>query len=186
MERGRPDSLQEPKGITKKGIGNLWNVYPSKNGIQEIRLASWKEFVEVSSKLFSVGPAFVVRSQANYDWPLVSTHDRLENRYANAKTSIPRDIDRKPIQRFPRRHIQRLLVGRDGDAVGTVYVLLRQHPRHLAVGIDAINRFHVHFQFVPPVGGVARVGEPNASLGIDANIVGTVVAFAIVFLRQDG
>ena len=36
--------------------------------------------------------------------------------------------------------VERLAVGRDGQAVGPVDLGLRQDARHLAVGVDAIDR----------------------------------------------
>ena len=41
----------------------------------------------------------------------------------------------------------------------------------LLVGIDAVDAFDVHLQ-VAAVGPVARIGEPDAALGIDAASLG--------------
>src|SRR6185369_10962465 len=52
-------------------------------------------------------------------------------------------------------HVKRLGVGRDRDTVGPIDVLLRQHARHLAVGINAIDSFDTHLQFTR-IAAVAR------------------------------
>src|SRR5262249_50299463 len=81
--------------------------------------------------------------------------------------------------------VKGLVVRRHGDAVGPLHVRLRQDPRHLAVGVDAVNPFDVQLQ-VAAVGAGARVGEPDAPPGIDADVAGPVVALAVELLRQDG
>src|SRR5262249_22136052 len=80
-------------------------------------------------------------------------------------------------------HVEGLVVRRDGDAVGTVDLLLRQHPPGLAPLVDAVDAFDVHLQ-VGAVGAVARVGEPDAPLAIDAAVVWAVVALAVVAVGQ--
>src|SRR5262249_52551814 len=66
---------------------------------------------------------------------------------------------------------------------GAVDLLLGQHPPDLARVVDAIDGFDVHLQ-VGAVGAVARAGEPDAALAIDAAIVGAVVALAVVSVGQ--
>ena len=58
---------------------------PTRNGVKEIRLDSWREFFQLTTDLFATAPAFIYRGQTNYEWPLVSTLDRLEDRYPNRK-----------------------------------------------------------------------------------------------------
>src|SRR5262249_9105098 len=81
--------------------------------------------------------------------------------------------------------VQGPVVRRDGDAVGPVDFLLSQHPRNLARAVDAIDAFHVHLQ-IAAVRAVARVGEPDPAFGIDAAVIGAVVALPVVLLGQDG
>src|SRR5262249_62357652 len=69
-----------------------------------------------------------------------------------------------------------------GDAVGLLHFRLTEHALHL-VPVDAVDRLDVHFQ-VAAVGAVTRVGEPDAALAIDADVVGTVVALALELVRQ--
>src|SRR5207237_3720529 len=80
-------------------------------------------------------------------------------------------------------HVERLVIGGDRDAVGPIDFLLSQHAGYLAGLIDAINAFHVHFQ-VAAVGAIAGIGEPGAALAIDHDIVGAVVALAVVLFRE--
>lgn len=58
---------------------------PTRNGVREIRLDSWREFYELNTELFSTGSTFIYRGQTNYDWQLESTLDRLESRYSTRK-----------------------------------------------------------------------------------------------------
>ena len=57
----------------------------TQNGVKEIRLDSWREFFELTTKLFATAPAYIYRGQANYDWPLRSGLDRLESRHPKRK-----------------------------------------------------------------------------------------------------
>lgn len=58
---------------------------PINDGVQEIRLDKWCEFFQLTTGLFANNPAMIYRGQANYDWPLVSTLDRLEAQYPKRK-----------------------------------------------------------------------------------------------------
>src|SRR5947209_3983566 len=60
---------------------------------------------------------------------------------------------------------------------------LGEYARHLQVGIDAIDGLDIHLQVAAVA--VARIGEPDSAVAFDAHIVGTVVAFAVIFLGQD-
>lgn len=61
------------------------NESPTKNGVQEIKLDTWREFFELSVNNFSTAPAYIYRGQTNYYWPLESSLDRLEARYPYRK-----------------------------------------------------------------------------------------------------
>src|SRR5262249_48716203 len=80
-------------------------------------------------------------------------------------------------------HVERPVVRRDGDAVGAVDLLLRQHPLDLSRAVEAIDGLDVHLQ-VAAVGPVAWVSEPDAAIAIDAAVVGAVVALAVVPVGQ--
>lgn len=54
---------------------------PTQNGVKEICLDSWHDFFQLTTDLFAKGPAYIYRGQTNYEWPLVSSLDRLESRY---------------------------------------------------------------------------------------------------------
>src|SRR6266852_3320714 len=82
-------------------------------------------------------------------------------------------------------HIQGLVVRGDGNTIGPVDFLLRQPPHHVARAIDAIDAFDIHLQ-IAAVRAIARIGEPDAALSIDAAIVRTVVALAVILFGQDG
>ncbi len=69
------------------------------NGIKEIRLDSWREFFRLTTELFATGSAYIYRGQSNYDWPLLSSLDRLESRYPKRKNlcgDVPEFFDRPP------------------------------------------------------------------------------------------
>jgi len=60
--------------------------------------------------LFSIAPAFVYRGQANYDWPLRSSLNRLQQRFPNRKNmtgqppcfSCPPLTDKQHLDAFKR------------------------------------------------------------------------------------
>jgi hypothetical protein len=54
---------------------------PVEDGVAEVRLGHWKEFAGFVEQRLLTGPAYVCRGQAHYDWPLVSSLDRLEQQY---------------------------------------------------------------------------------------------------------
>jgi len=64
----------------------------TKDGVQEICVDSWQEFFAASAELFSA-PAFVYRGQANYDWPLKTTLDRLQELNPKRKNLCSKDPD---------------------------------------------------------------------------------------------
>lgn len=72
---------------------------PTENGISEIRLDSWHEFFTLTTDSFATASAFVFRGQTSYEWPLVSSIDRLEIRYPKRKNlggTNPEFFDRPP------------------------------------------------------------------------------------------
>ena len=58
---------------------------PTTHGVKEYTLDSWTEFFELSNAWFSTAPAIVFRGQADYQWPLRSSLDRLEQRFPKRK-----------------------------------------------------------------------------------------------------
>src|SRR5262249_47321586 len=76
--------------------------------------------------------------------------------------------------------VEGLVVGREGDAVGRVNVV--DHPRHLVGDGLAVGRLDaVDGVALLPVGGlaaVARVGEVDAPLPVEAQVVGRGQPFA--------
>ena len=77
-----------------------------------------------------------------------------------------------------------MVVGRDGDAVRLLDLRLRQHARHLPFGVNAIHAFDIHFHVAAIA--VAGIGEPDPACYVGAHIVGAVVAFPLVAVRQHG
>lgn len=59
--------------------------HPVKDGVQQYDLTSWREFSTLVDELFAKAPAYIYRGQANWDWPIVSSLDRLEARYPRRK-----------------------------------------------------------------------------------------------------
>jgi hypothetical protein len=60
---------------------------PVKSGISEVCLSHWTEFAQFVSERLLSGPAYVFRGQAHFDWPLISSLDRLEQRYPRQRTA---------------------------------------------------------------------------------------------------
>jgi len=58
---------------------------PTIDGVKEYMLDSWTDFFPLSNNLFSTAPAFVYRGQANYQWALRSSLDRLRERFPKRK-----------------------------------------------------------------------------------------------------
>jgi hypothetical protein len=59
------------------------------NGVDQYELASWADFLPLTNDVFSKRPAFVFRGQASSSWPLLSTLDRLEQRFPKRKNLVP-------------------------------------------------------------------------------------------------
>lgn len=105
------------------------------DGVQEIELDSWVEFFDLTRSNFVSAPAYVYRGQANYDWPLRTSIDRLEQDFPKRKKLA----ERKPkyFNRPPLSHKQQLdafkrsVRGRRGSTPATLqddeYWALGQH-----------------------------------------------------------
>ena len=108
---------------------------PTTDGVKEIRLDLLREFFDLTTDLFAKGPAYIYRGQANYDWPLASTLDRLTSRYPNRKNlggSIPEYFDCPPFTEEEHLNaFKRAIRGRRGQSpprLGTdEYWALGQH-----------------------------------------------------------
>ena len=74
------------------------NSSPVTDGVQEVRLDHWSEFSQFVSERLLQRAAFVYRGQSHADWPLVSSLDRLEERYPQSKS----DAGRHPERELPR------------------------------------------------------------------------------------
>ena len=88
------------------------------DGVKEYMLDSWTEFFTLSNSLFSTAPAFVYRGQANYQWALRSSLDRLQQRFPKRKnmTDNPPFFNRPPFT--DEEHLsafKRALRGRRGS-----------------------------------------------------------------------
>ena len=81
------------------------------------------------------------------------------------------------------------VVRRHQHAVGPLH-LAADDARHLAVGVDAVDPLDgaalVVADFHAVAGAVARIGEVDAALRVDGQVVGRVVALAVVAVGQDG
>jgi hypothetical protein len=69
------------------------------DGVAEIVLDSWIDFIALSNKAFRTSPAYVYRGQAEWDWPIVTTIDRLEQRFPkrkNLSNGVPDFFDSPP------------------------------------------------------------------------------------------
>jgi hypothetical protein len=91
---------------------------PIQDGVAEVRLAHWKEFTQFVEERLLTGPAYVCRGQAHYDWPLVSSLDRLERQYP--RRCSPRGDDANSVASVPlteSEHLtafKRAIAGRRG------------------------------------------------------------------------
>jgi len=72
---------------------------PTTDGVREYTLASWTDFWALSNNWFSRAPALVYRGQANYQWALRSSLDRLQERFPKRKNLVgrtPRFLNKAP------------------------------------------------------------------------------------------
>lgn len=109
---------------------------PTKDGVCEIRLESWREFMSTEVlELFATGPAYIYRGQANYAWPLRSSLDRLRHQFPkrrNLNGGSPEFFERTPLSHG--QHLdafKRAIRGRRGvdprPLTDTEYWALGQH-----------------------------------------------------------
>lgn len=71
------------------------------DGVAEYVLESWTEFPQLVAEKFATAPAYVFRGQSDYDWPLVSSIDRLQKQYPLRKNlggHIPKFFPSPPLQ----------------------------------------------------------------------------------------
>lgn len=84
----------EHDGITKQ---------PVEGGVERIELDSWQRFSALVERHYAaVAPAYVFRGQANAEWPLLSTLDRLEKRFPtkrNYSGGTPAEFSIPPVSR---------------------------------------------------------------------------------------
>ena len=76
------------------------------SGVQTINLDSWKEFAQVVQEVFVDAQALIYRGEANWEWKLESTIDRLENAFPTKKNStdtVPTEFNCSPVER--RTHL---------------------------------------------------------------------------------
>ena len=87
-------------------------------------------------------------------------------------------------------HIQPALVGREGQAIGAHHVL--HHRLHFAaVRVNAVDPGRADFgfggiAFVVRVNAVGGVGEPDAVVRLDHQVIGRIQAFAVPVAGQHG
>lgn len=73
---------------------------PNRDGIELYRLDSWRDFLELATEQFATAPAFVYRGQADSEWRVRSSLDRLEAKYPKRKNLLggrPDYFDRPPL-----------------------------------------------------------------------------------------
>src|SRR6185369_16876467 len=70
----------------------------------------------------------------------------------------------------------------DEDAVGPREAV--DHARQRAVGVDAVDAFLVQLQVLAL--RIAGVGEVDAALAVDGEVVGTVETLALIAVGEDG
>ena len=71
-------------------------------GVQTIELDSWKEFAQVVQEVFVNAQALIYRGEANWEWKLESTIDRLENDFPTKKNftdDLPKERKCHPVAR---------------------------------------------------------------------------------------
>jgi len=88
-------------------------------GIQIIHMDSWREFVDFIETTHSNHPAYVYRGQANAQWTLESTLDRLESRFSkhpNYSGDIPNEFNCPPASRDEHlRAFRQVVCGKRGN-----------------------------------------------------------------------
>ena len=105
------------------------------DGVQEIELDSWVEFLDLTRANFVSAPAYVYRGQANYDWPLRTSIDRLEREFpkrTNLAGKKPEYFNRPPLSHMQQLNaFKRAVRGRRGSTPASLqddeYWALGQH-----------------------------------------------------------
>ena len=91
---------------------------PVMDGVCEFCLSHWTQFAPLVTERFLSGPAYVFRGQAHFDWPLVSSLDRLERKYPRRKNldgQDPQGFETPPLSE--KEHLaafKRAIAGRRG------------------------------------------------------------------------
>ncbi len=94
------------------------NVSSVADGIQEVQLVNWNEFSEFVSERLLRRATYVFRGQTHYEWPLVSSLDRLEQHYPPNEEPAddnPESVESPPLSE--ERHLdafKRAVAGRRG------------------------------------------------------------------------
>lgn len=73
---------------------------PVRDGVEQYRLDSWRDFLELATKRFATSPAYVYRGQADLEWPVLSSLDRHEKKFPKRKNLVgrtPEYFDRPPL-----------------------------------------------------------------------------------------
>ena len=87
------------------------------------------------------------------------------------------------------RDVEEAIVPRHKHAVGAFH-LAADDARHRAVRVEAVDALHRLAVLIGDLHAFAvavlRVGEVDAPLRVDGNVVGLVVAFALIALGEDG
>lgn len=90
------------------------------DGVQQYDLDSWQDFFSLTQQLFTKEPAYIYRGQANYNWPLVSSIDRLEKKYPHRKylsaSAKPQYFQSPPLEEEEHLNaFRRAILGRRGS-----------------------------------------------------------------------
>lgn len=70
------------------------------DGVKEYILESWTEMFDLTTRVFSTAPAYIFRGQADYEWPVESSIDRLEKKFPKRRHlggSSPEFFDCPPL-----------------------------------------------------------------------------------------
>src|SRR5690606_29991405 len=95
--------------------------------------------------------------------------------FAGSFDGVPDDLPQVDVG-----HQQRLTILRDEHAVGPRQVI--NHAGYLAVGGDVVDSFD---RLIGRVAAVVGIGDVDAAVSIDRQIVGSIERFALVLLRED-
>src|SRR5262249_4940075 len=118
-----------------------------------------------------------------------SAFAEVENQALTAQDAVGRNIKRPDLSvatgpGVAVDDVERLVVGRDGQAIRALNERLAEDANDLAVGIDSVNGFGIELQRAEVV-AVIGVGKPDAAECIHADVVRTVVTLALITIGQD-